>query len=60
MSDIFKQCELCKGSGLLKSKLVLCKFCNGKKCYHCKGTGYRQYGYTECEKCAGNGRGFQC
>tara|TARA_Y100001935_G_C17170496_1_gene439993 strand:- start:184 stop:414 length:231 start_codon:yes stop_codon:yes gene_type:complete len=55
MSDIFVQCKSCEGSGLVKSKLLLCKNCNGKKCYKCKGTGYRQYGYTECEICAGSG-----
>ena len=53
--EFFNKCVACNGSGLIKNKIILCKYCNGKKCFQCKGTGYKEGRYIECYKCAGSG-----
>ena len=51
----FQQCDMCKGSGLVKCENIICTSCNGKKCIYCKSTGYKRHSYIECYKCYSSG-----
>lgn len=50
-----KQCNYCKGHGLLKLReLKTCSNCNGKRCFLCDRSGpYKTF--EECNKCLGTG-----
>lgn len=52
-----KQCNICKGFGQVKSKVQVCKICNGNKCIQCgiKESGFDNIGYQECTQCYGSG-----
>ena len=53
--NVSKRCYKCNGYGLIKTKIIYCKNCNGLKCYKCRGTGFLQYGWSECPRCIGVG-----
>ena len=51
-----KKCNICLGSGLMKLKPVVCKYCNGKICIHCQQKGGLLISpYERCIKCDGSG-----
>ena len=50
-----KQCSNCKGVGLVKYDMVICKYCNGIKCMFCNSTGLYKMPWDRCETCYGDG-----
>tara|TARA_Y100000589_G_C27057889_1_gene590086 strand:+ start:707 stop:889 length:183 start_codon:yes stop_codon:yes gene_type:complete len=51
-----EKCEKCNGSGLMKTDVIICPYCNGKRCYKCLNeSGLKQYPYSECNICYGSG-----
>ncbi len=55
--DYTAQCPCCVGIGLVATKIVTCKDCEGKGCAGCgvRESGYDQLPWTECSKCIGTG-----
>tara|TARA_E500000178_G_scaffold332129_1_gene365666 strand:- start:941 stop:1141 length:201 start_codon:yes stop_codon:yes gene_type:complete len=54
-SSFEKQCQYCKGFGLVKYEPINCKYCNGKKCMYCNSSGLEKMPWDRCEKCFGSG-----
>jgi len=50
-----KQCDICCGSGFVKTTPISCNICNGVKCIQCKSTGLSVMPYELCEKCDSSG-----
>jgi len=50
-----QQCSICKGVGLVKYDVILCKYCDGIKCMYCNSTGYYKMPWDLCETCYGDG-----
>lgn len=48
-----KQCETCKGIGLVKNLYQKCENCDGVKCEYYKN--YKYEPYVNCLKCVGDG-----
>lgn len=50
------QCNICKGTGLIKTNMKLCNTCNGIKCIFCNSSGYEKQPYEPCDTCDSSGR----
>lgn len=48
-------CFKCNGTGLIKTEVKICEFCDGYKCIQCGSTGLEVKPYSECPKCDGSG-----
>jgi DnaJ-class molecular chaperone len=49
------RCHLCKGTGFVKTEIIKCKICQGKKCISCNDSGLSQLPWSLCEKCDSSG-----
>ena len=45
------QCDVCNGTGLVKTPYEICDVCNGIKCMMCNSTGLSVMPWSECAKC---------
>lgn len=49
------QCVNCKGSGFIKTKIIICNNCCGATCGYCNKKGHIQGPWTICDECNGDG-----
>ena len=49
------RCSLCKGTGLIKTYIIVCKHCDAKGCCWCSGFRFTRQPWIECELCYGSG-----
>ncbi len=51
-----EKCTKCKGSGLMKTDMIICEACEGRKCSKCLNeSGLIRYPLSECDLCFGLG-----